>query len=161
MSLTLYGGGNTVIQMASQTFDGLVTTSAGGNPNVITNGYQLFAINFTPLSASSNILVQTSTIKIGEETNNSNLAWLALWYGTTFVAANSGTGSYLAFNNNLNTVHHSLNHVIPSWGTSLQTVTVRAGMDSTNCYINGQGYTNPYSGSSARISMTIMEIATS
>jgi hypothetical protein len=161
MPLTLYGGGQSVIQVATTTFDSLATTSSSGAPNSISNGLQIFAINFTPLSATSNILVQTSTIKVGEESNNGNVCWISLWYGNTFVAANSGTGSYLAFNNNLNTAYLSFNHIYPSWGTSTQTVQVRAGMDNGTAYINGQGYTQPYSGNTARLSMSIMEIATS
>jgi hypothetical protein len=159
MALTLYGGGNSVIQVASTTIDGAISTSSGGAPSTITSGAQIFSLNFTPLSATSNILVQTSTISIEETSNIGDICWLALWAGSTFVAANSGSVLYNHFSSNLNMAHHSINHIIPSWGTSLQTIQVRGGVNGGAVYINGNN-TYVYTGSSARISMTVMEIAT-
>jgi hypothetical protein len=160
MPLTLYGGGQSIIQVASQTIDGAISSSSAGAPSTITSGVQIFSLNFTPLSATSNILVQTSTISIEETSNSGDICWLALWTGSTFVAANSGCVLYNHFSGNLNMAHHSINHITPSWGTSAQTVQVRGGMNAGAVYINGNN-TYVYTGSSARISMTVMEIATS
>lgn len=162
MSITLYGGGQSVIQVASTTFDGTVSTSAAGAPNIITNGVQLFSITFTPLSATSQILVQTSTIVVAEESNVGDMPWLSLFAGSNFIAANGNSSLYSHFSGNLNVAHHSLNHVFASWGTSAQAVTVRAGINAGTAYINGHSLTAyTYSGNQARISMTITEIATS
>jgi hypothetical protein len=164
MPLTLYGGGQSVIQVASATYDSQASSSASGAPNSQSNGIALFNINFTPLSATSNILVQTSTIEIHEQSNVLDVPWVALWVGSTFYFANSGSARYDCFASSYNMAHHNLNHVISSWGTSTQTVQIRAGMGTggggQTFYVNGNT-AYYYSGSQARISCTIMEIATS
>ena len=162
MPLTLYGGGNSVIQVASATYDSYTSSSASGAPTSQSNGVAIFNINFTPLSLTSNILIQTSTIEIHEQSNVLDVPWIALWVGSTFYFANSGSAPYTSFSGSLNMAHHSLNHVISSWGTSQQTVQIRAGMGistGNTFYINGNT-SYQYAGSSARISCTIMEIAT-
>jgi hypothetical protein len=147
-----------VLQVATNTFDNYVSTTANGNPNDITKGVQLFSVSFTPISATSTILVQTSSIVIGEESNTGDKCWLALWDGSTFIAANSGTASPSHFNSALQMAHQSLNNSYTSGSTATRTISVRAGMDGTSCYINGNSTYNN-SGSSQRIQMTVWEIA--
>jgi hypothetical protein len=148
-----------VIQMAYTFFDG-VTTATGGAPSTITNGTQIFSISFTPKSATSQLLVQTSAVVISEESNAGDMGWLALWNGSTFICANSGTALYNHFAGSLNMGCYSLNNAYASGSTSTRTIQVRAGMSSGTAYING--CSDPlynYTGSSARVGMTIMEIA--
>jgi len=157
MPLVLYRNQNSVIQVKTTFYEG-VATATGGVPTIITNGLQLFSLTFTPLSASSTILVQTSSVAISEEANAGDQSWLALWYGTTFVCANGGSALYSHYAGSLNVGEKSLCHAFPSWGTSAQQLQVRAGMSSGTSYING-GSTYNYTGSSQRVSMAVMEIS--
>jgi hypothetical protein len=149
-----------VIQVASTILQGSASTTANGAPSTITNGLQLFSLSFTPLSAGSNILVQTSSVAISESANGADIAWLALWNGNAFVAANSGTWFYNHFGGNLNAAYTSINEIFAAGSTATRTIQVRAAVNagSQTTYING----NPsykYSGTSAQIRMTVMEIA--
>lgn len=150
-----------VLQIATNTVDGIITTTASGSPNDITKGAQIFSLSFTPTSATSVILVQTSTIVIGETSvNEGNVLWLALWNGSTFVAANSGTANYTSFANNLNFSYQSLNHAFTSGNTNTRIISVRGGNDggTNTTSINGQGNSN-FTGSLQRVQMTVWEIA--
>ena len=150
-----------VLQVASTVFQGVGSTTANGSASTITNGLQIFSLSFTPLLASSNILVQTSSVAISESTNGADWAWLALWNGSTFVAANSGTWLYTNFGGNLNAAYTSINEVFAAESTATRTIQVRAAMNggSQTTYINGNA-SNNYTGTSAQIRMTVMEIAT-
>jgi hypothetical protein len=147
-----------VLQIATNTFDGVTSTSAAGAPSTITNGVQLFSVSFTPISATSTILVQTSSIVIGEEVNAGDKCWLALWDGSTFIAANSGTPIAGRFQSGWNYAQPSLNNSYSAGSTSTRTISVRAGMDGGTAYVNGNSFYN-YSGSSQRVQMTVWEIA--
>jgi len=147
-----------VLQIATNTFDGVTSTSAAGAPSTITNGVQLFSVSFTPISATSTILVQTSSIVIGEEVNAGDRCWLALWDGSTFIAANSGTPIAGRFQSGWNFAQPSLNNSYSAGSTSTRTISVRAGMDGGTAYVNGNSFYN-YSGSSQRVQMTVWEIA--
>ena len=70
------------------------------NVNMKSHGGQLFTYDFTPTASSSTILVMTSTISISEESNSANIPWLALWNGSSFVAATSGHGLDSRYLNN-------------------------------------------------------------
>ena len=120
-----------VLQVGVSTFEGLASSTANGLPTVITNGAGLFSLSFTPLSATSTLLVQTSSVSCHEESNSGDILWLALWNGSTFIAASSG-----------------------------RTISVRVGINAGTVYANG-GSTLGYnlSGTNARIQMTVMEIA--
>ena len=155
---TLQRAGN-VLQVASTVFQGVASTTANGSPSTITNGLQVFSLSFTPLSAGSNILVQTSSVAIGESTNGADVAWLSLWNGNAFVAANSGTWIYGHFAGNLNAAYISLNEIFAAGSTATRTIQVRAAMNggSQTTYVNGSAYS--YIGTSTQIRMTVMEIA--
>lgn len=150
-----------VLQIATSTFDGVTTGGTSGVPSTITNGTQLFSVSFTPTAASNIILVQTSTIVISEESNSGDIGWLALWDGSTFIAANSGTALHSHYVSGLNVTHVSLNNSYTAGSTATRTISVRAGFNAgSSIYINGNS--DPayrYSGSSARIQMTVWEIA--
>jgi len=150
-----------VLQIATNTFDGVTTANTTGAPSIITNGTQIFSTSFTPTSASNVILVQTSTIVISEESNSGDMGWLALWDGSTFIAANSGTASFGRYVGNLNVTHVSLNNSYVAGSTSTRTISVRAGFNAGSViYVNGNnGSGSNYTGSSARIQMTVWEIA--
>jgi hypothetical protein len=149
-----------VLQVASTVFQGVGSTTANGYASTITNGLQVFSLSFTPLLASSNILVQTSSVAISESTNGADIAWLALWNGSTFVAANSGTWFYTNFGGNLNSAYTSINEIFAAGSTATRTIQVRAAMQAgaQTTYINGN-VSNNYTGTSAQIRMTVMEIA--
>jgi hypothetical protein len=148
-----------VVKIATSTFDGVTTGGTSGAPSTITNGTQLFSTSFTPASATNVILVQTSTIVISEESNSGDIGWLALWDGSTFIAANSGNALYNHYAGNLNVTHVSLNNAYVAGSTSTRTISVRAGFNGGgSIYINGNSTYN-LTGSSARIQMTVWEIA--
>jgi hypothetical protein len=139
------------------------TALAGGSRNSPSSsgGYQLFNTPFTPKSATSRIVVQTSSIVIGEEENAGNIPWLAAWYDSTLIGSNSGTAHYNSFANSCQFGHYSLCHSIASWGTSTKNINVRAGMDGTSVYsasINGNSYANNAT-VYTYIGLIIMEIA--
>ena len=169
-STTFHRGDNTwstpvaasgsVVKIATTTTDGLLTTTTQGAPSTITNGVQVFSLSFTPTYSTSTILVQTSTIAVSEETNFADIGWLALWDGSTFIAATSGSPLYSRFSSAFNATFLSLNNSYSAGSTSARTITVRAGMNGGvgTVYVNGSSAAN-YSGSSARIQMTIWEIA--
>jgi hypothetical protein len=148
-----------VLQVAYTYFDGYTTSAASGAPNVITNGAQIFSISFTPVSATSQLLVQTSAIVIAEESNAADIGWLSLWDGSTFICANSGTALYNRFVSNLNMGCYSLNNMYASGSTSTRTIQARAGYNGGTAVINGNTGGYVYTGSSARVGMTVMEIA--
>jgi hypothetical protein len=149
-----------VIQVQTTTTDGVLSTTTTGAPTTITNGVQVFSLSFTPISATSTILIQTSSIVVQESTNGGDKSWLALWNGSTFIAATSGHASFHSFASNLNVANLSLNNSYSAGNTSARTISVRAGMDAGGhtVYVNGNSYDN-YTGSSARIQMTVWEIA--
>lgn len=149
-----------VVKIATTTLDGVLTTTTHGVPTTITNGVQVFSLSFTPTYSTSTILVQTSTVAIGENSNFADICWLALWDGSTFIAANSGSIVYSAFGSGLNSAYTSLNNSYAAGSTSARTISVRAGMNggAGTVYVNGNSYSN-YTGSSARIQMTVWEIA--
>jgi hypothetical protein len=152
---------NRVLQVASTTTDGVLSTTNNAAPNLIGSGVEVFSLNFTPTKSSSNILVQTSTIAISENTNHNDRCWLSLFNGSTFVGCNSGAAAYLSYLSALNAAHHSLNLIFAAGSTSERAISVRAAMNSSTggtVYINGNSYSN-YTGDQQRISMTVMEIA--
>lgn len=160
MSVTIAGNSNLVLQVATTTLDGIITTTNNGIPSTITNGIQVFSLSFTPTSASSIILVQTSAITISENTNFADIPWLALWDGSTFIAASSGCASFASYVSALNVGCYALNNSYSAGSTSTRTISVRAGMNSGGgtTSINGNNSAN-FTGSSARVQMTVMEIA--
>jgi hypothetical protein len=149
-----------VLQVQTTTTDGVLTTTTQGAPSTITNGVQVFSLSFTPTASTNIILVQTSAIAISEESNFGDIGWLALWDGSTFIAANSGSGLSTRFAGNLNINHVSLNNSYVAGSTATRTISVRAGINSGagTTYVNGNSLYN-YTGSSARIQMTVWEIA--
>lgn len=156
----ILGQSGSVLQVVTTTVDGVLTTTTQGAPSTITNGVQVFSTSFTPISATNVILVQTSTIVVSEETNFGDMCWLALWDGSTFIAANSGTALYTHFSGALNMACLSLNNAYAAGSTSTRTISVRAGINSGagTTYVNGSSSAN-YTGSSARVQMTVWEIA--
>jgi len=136
-----------------------LASSSRGSPGP-SGGYQLFNTSFTPKSGTSKIVVQTSSVVIGEETNGGNVAWLGAWYDSTLIGCNSGTAHYNSFANSDQFGHYSLCHSVASWGTSAKNINIRAGMDGSSAAvsINGNSYSS-FSASLTYIGLIIMEIA--
>tara|TARA_R110002073_G_scaffold287143_2_gene451861 strand:+ start:761 stop:1330 length:570 start_codon:yes stop_codon:yes gene_type:complete len=149
--------GGKLLQSVSVTKDAVATSTAAGVPSTITNGGQLFTYDFTPTASSSTILVMTSTISISEESNSANIPWLALWNGSSFVAATSGHGLDSRYVGSLLAETFSMCHTFSAGSTSERAIQVRGGLDGGTVYLNGASSAN-YTGSSARISMIIQEI---
>jgi hypothetical protein len=149
-----------ILQIATATAEGVFTTTANGAPSTITNGVQVFSVSFTPLRSNSVLWVQTSSIAISEESNSADMCWLALWDGSTFISANSGTWRFNLFTSNLNGAYISMNDGYVSGSTSARTIQVRAAMNggSSTTYVNGNSSAN-YTGSSQRVRMIVWEIA--
>jgi hypothetical protein len=149
-----------ILQIATATCDGVLSTTANGAPSTITNGVQVFSVSFTPISSTSVLWVQTSSVAISEETNSADMCWLALWDGSTFISANSGTWRFNLFTSNLNGAYISMNDGYVSGSTSARTIQVRAAMNSgsSTTYVNGNSSAN-YTGSSQRVRMIVWEIA--
>ena len=99
----------------------------------------------------------TSTISISEESNSANIPWLALWNGSSFVAATSGHGLDSRYVGSLLAETFSMCHTFSAGSTSERAIQVRGGLDGGTVYLNGASSAN-YTGSSARISMIIQEI---
>lgn len=158
--LTGVTGVGKVLQVQSTATQGVLSTTANGAPSTITNGVQVFSLSFTPISASSTILVQTSSIAVSENSNGADMCWVALWNGSTFIAANSGTWLYTHFGSALNAAYISINETFSAGSTATRTIQVRAAMNSSGVtvYVNGNASAN-YTGTSAQIRMTVMEIA--
>ncbi len=154
------GYAGAVLQVATTTAQGVLSTTANGVPSTITNGVQVFSLSFTPTSASSTILVQTSSVSISEEANGADICWLALWDGSTFIAATSGTWYASSFANGYNASYTSVNQAYSAGSTSTRTIQVRAGMNggSNTTYVNGNS-TYVYTGTNAQIRMIVWEIA--
>ena len=150
-----------VLQVASTTTDGVLSTTTQGSPSTITNGVEVFSISFTPQRSNSILLAQTNSISIHEEANFGDIPWLALWDGSTFISANSGTWIYSLFSGpGLHGAYRTLNESWTLTNSNTRTISVRAGINagSGTTYINGNTYAN-YTGSSARVSLTVWEIA--
>jgi hypothetical protein len=149
-----------VIQVQSTTAQGMLSTTANGDPSTITNGVQVFSLSFTPISATSTILVQTSSVAVSESSNGADMCWLALWNGSSFVAANSGTWLFNHFVGNLNAAYISINESFPAGTTAARTIQVRAAVNGSGftTYVNGNASAN-FTGTSAQIRMTVWEIA--
>jgi len=129
---------------------------AGSTPNE-GNGLLLYAVNFTPISSSSKIIVSTSSVLVQEIYNSGNKMWLGAWADQYQIGVNSATGHYLNFANYRNTAYHSLNHSISSWGTFSRSIKIRAGGDNGTVYVNLQAYSD-YTASQRELGITIMEI---
>jgi hypothetical protein len=155
---TKMGYAGAILQVATTTLDGVLSGGSGGSPSTISAGVQVFSLSFTPISASSLLLVQTSAIAVMEESNSGDYVWLSLYDGSTFIAANSGQGAYNHWSNALSLAHLTLNNSYSAGSTATRTISVRGGINSGTVYVNGNSIGN-YSGSSARVQMTVWEIA--
>lgn len=150
-----------LIKYAVFTHDGYVTGDYRNAADVITSGYQLINQSYTPASADSTIVLFSSSVTMGEGTNQNNHFWLSAWNGTTFVSAVSGGARYLNYRDNLNET--TLNYVgsFSAGNTNARNIQMRCGANAgsaTTIHING----NPngsYSGSSNRFTVFLAELA--
>ena len=150
-----------LIKYAVFTHDGYVTGDYRNAPDVITSGYQLINQSYTPAAANSTIVLFSSSVVMGEDTNQNNNFWLALWNGTTFVSAVSGSPRYLNFRDNLNAT--TLNYVgsFSAGNTNARNIQMRCGANAgtaTTIHINGNA-NGSYSGSSNRFTLFLAELA--
>ncbi len=150
-----------LIKYATFTHDGYVSGDYRNAPDDITSGYQLINQSYTPAAANSTIVVFSSSLTIGETTNQSNMFWLTLWTGTTFVSAVSGGARYTSYENYLNET--TLNYIgsFSAGSTDARNIQMRCGANcttSTTVQINGNSQ-GSYSGSSNRFTVFLAELA--
>lgn len=148
-----------VIQVVTTSYTGGRINSANSGAPSSTNGSQIFSQSFTPKSASSRIIVQTSTVSIYESSNDQNWFWLGAWYDTTQIGCCIATLDYNLWQGSRNGGYYSLNHSCASWGTSAKNINVRAGGQSGgNVWVNGSADSYNLSADNARISLIIIEV---
>ncbi len=150
-----------LIKYATFTHDGYVSGDYRNAPDDITSGYQLINQSYTPAAANSTIVVFSSSLTICETTNQSNVFWLTLWNGTTFVSAVSGGARYTSYENYLNET--TLNYIgsFSAGSTDARNIQMRCGANttsSTTVQINGNSQ-GSYSGSSNRFTVFVAELA--
>lgn len=148
-----------IIQVVTAEYtSGRINSANSGVPNS-TNGSQIFSQAFTPKSASSKIIVQTSTVSIYESINDQNWFWLGAWYDTTQIGCCIATSNYTSWQGSCNGGYYCLNHSTNSWGTSAKNINVRAGGQSGgNVWVNGASDTYNMSAANAKISLIIIEV---
>jgi hypothetical protein len=124
--MQVVAGSTTFSSGASDTTVGLGTAAAGSTP-AYNAGCVIVSVSFTPKSATSKILIQTTNIAMWETANVSDHFYL---FASNDTAGNVLTkaGSYLqAFGqSNNNGAIVSLNGITNSWGTSTNTISFRA-----------------------------------
>ena len=145
---------NFVSGYSNTTGAGVSVAGSAGSAN--SHGVELFSLDFTPKFSDSKLLLQTSSIFMGEESNVGTYGWLNAWYDTTRLAMVYGTSHYGSFVSNMHWTVLSLNHTVNSWGTTEKAVKVRAGN-------NGAGYvknrsTDDLETQEMSIQFSIMEI---
>ena len=150
-----------LIKYATFTHDGYVSGDYRNAPDDITSGYQLINQSYTPAAANSTIVVFSSSLTICETTNQSNMFWLTLWNGTTFVSAVSGGARYTSYDSYLNET--TLNYIgsFSAGSTDARNIQMRCGANtttSTTVQINGNSQ-GSYSGSSNRFTIFVAELA--
>ena len=153
--------GGKLIKYAVYTHQGGANGDYRNSPHVITSGYQLINESYTPASADSTIVVFTSSVTMGETTNQNNIFWIALWNGTSFVGAVSGGASYASYKDFLNET--SLNYVgsFAAGSTTARNIQLRCGANSgsaTTVYINGNDVAS-YTGTSNVFTAFVAELA--
>ena len=148
-----------VTDSKSHSGDGI---SVSGSGATVTNssGYQLFNTAFTPKYSTSKIIIQTSNVFVGEQSNAGDWGWLGAWYDTTNVAFVYGSPYATQFLNYYNLAIQSLNHTFNSWGTTEKNINVRGGMNGAGYILHqssGASY-YPTSPSTQTVGLTIMEV---
>lgn len=134
----------------------------GGSTNPTSTEGTLFAsASFTPRFANSKILIQSSSVVMGELTNTGDEFYMAAYYDTTRAAIAVTGASYIHFSgaNGMGVV--SFNNVFSSWGTTTKTVNVRVGSHGTgvNMYANQNYHYNVFVDATRIVGFTLMEIA--
>ena len=147
-----------VLQIKYGTHDGVTSTTNNGNSNNIAHGVQLININFTPVSATSKLLCQSSTVCVHEWGQNAgDHYWLSVWNGTTHVGGNENSPDDALWNNTYGVGWNVANYVGDSSNTNARDIQLRAGGNGgATKYING-GVTYNQAGIRSRIGFTVME----
>lgn len=139
------------------------TTSALGSPSS-TTGSKYLEVSFTPISATSLILIQVYCSALSEQTNTSNAAaagiWknntgapLTVWYALNLTAAGGTPPGGVNSAGNINMMYTET-----SGSTTTRTYSWYAGMDSGAGLINSIGSDTSFGGQMSSI-MTVTEIS--
>ena len=128
-----FAGGGKVLQGVHQYSN--TSGTGGGDPTSNSVGMELFSFSFTPVSSSSRIFFIGPTVSVSEHSNAGDWGWISCWRGTTLIGYNTSQNTYGAFASGLYAGNPSLNVSCASWGTSAQTIKIRAGG-------NGSAYVN-------------------
>lgn len=139
------------------------TTSALGSPSS-TTGSKYLEVSFTPISATSLILIQVYCSALSEQTNTSNAAaagiWknntgapLTVWYALNLTAAGGSPPGGVNSAGNINMMYTET-----SGSTTTRTYSWYAGMDGGAGLINSIGSDTSFGGQMSSI-MTVTEIS--
>lgn len=139
------------------------TTSALGSPSS-TTGSKYLEVSFTPISATSLILIQVYCSALSEQTNTSNAAaagiWknntgapLTVWYALNLTAAGGSPPGGVNSAGNINMMYTET-----SGSTTTRTYSWYAGVDGGAGLINSIGSDTSFGGQMSSI-MTVTEIA--
>ena len=138
------------------------TTSALGSPSSTTGSKYLEVASFTPISATSLILIQVYCSVLTEQTNTSNQAGAAIWKNNTgapltvFFAINlTPVAGAIGVINSATPVNMS--YIETAGSTTARTYSWYAGVDGGPSVINGFGADNSFGGQMSSI-MTVTEI---
>ena len=150
--------GGKVIKFASTNVDGAKTSTANGGPTDQAKGVELFSLAFACRSTTSTVLIMTNPINCYESTNVADNFWLAGWQGSTFISAVSNTPHYSSFSGSLNSGSLGYFGKFTPGNTNSITYSIRGGMNGGNGTANFQNANGPYTGSSCRSHMFILEM---
>ena len=135
---------NAVVQVVGSKSTTSLSGSIGGGPDPSSTAGTLFhSFAFTPKFANSKLLLQSSTITLGETGNNNNAYYVAAYYDTTRIGISVTGQFYGQFTNNLNSGIVSLNYLFDSWGTISKTINIRVGSENAagaTSYVNNNAY---------------------
>jgi hypothetical protein len=138
------------------------TTSALSSPSSTTGSKYLEVASFTPISATSLILIQVYCSVLTEQTNTSNQAGAAIWKNNTgapltvFFAINlTPVAGAIGVINSGTPVNMS--YIETAGSTTARTYSWYAGVDGGPSVINGFGADNSFGGQMSSI-MTVTEI---
>jgi len=155
-----------VLQVVTHTHNGAYSGSNSGTGGTIGygTGITYTTFSFTPKSASSTLLFQSSVMQAYETTNSGDGFFAALTDGTSTVYATVvGTLGYEVWDGNLNAVSLNFNHAFNSWGTSTKTLHINVGPLDTSTipwYFNRDSYNTIFvDGTQRVIGFSMMEIA--
>ena len=118
--------GSTLQVVNHITTNRLNSSIAGATAITATSGGEYTTFNFTPRSASSKLLLTSSTFVFGEGSNTSDgYVAFATYGGDTIIGSVCNYSGYDHWSGAKDTAFVSFNHLFDSWGTSQKAISIR------------------------------------